>query len=194
MADEIKKSEKNLIHSIRIGDNKALGNVYLTNRDAFVHWARKYFNLQTDDILDVYQDAIIIFSKKIMRAESLELSCSIQTFLFSIGKNLLMKKGMKNRKLLLEEDVNKHIPDIGDLGIMKKIELSEEQQQIFDALDQLGEKCQKILKLFYYQRYSTEAIKNEMGYNHVDVVRSQKLRCMKSLRAIIFKSKEDFRS
>lgn len=194
MADNKRVAEKNLIRSIKLGNDKALGEIYLTNRDVFVHWSRKYFDLQHDDILDVYQDAIIIFSKKIMREESLDLSCSIQTFLFSIGKNLLMKKGIKNRKVILEEEVGKIIPDIGDLGVVEKMELSEEQQRIFEAIDQLGEKCQKILKLFYYQRYTTESIKIEMGYNHEDVVRTQKLRCMKSLRKIMMKSKEEFRS
>lgn len=193
MADEKRQAEQNLIAAIKAGDQQALGNIYLTNRDSFVNWARKHYRIQDDDILDVYQDAIIVLNKKIMREESLDLTCSIQTFLFSIGKNLLKKKGMNNNKWSLKEDSYEIIPDIGDLGVIKIIELSEQQQQLFDAIDQLGDKCQNILKMFYYQRYSMESIKTEMGYKHVDVARSQKLRCMKSLRAIILQSKEDIR-
>lgn len=193
MADEKRQTQQNLIAAIKAGDQQALGNIYLANRDSFVNWARKYYHLQDDDILDVYQDAIIILNKKIIREDSLNLTCSIQTFLFSIGKNLLKKKGMNNNKWSLKENSHEIVPDIGDLGVMKKIELSEQQQQLFDAIGQLGDKCQNILKMFYYQRYSMESIKTEMGYKHVDVARSQKLRCMKSLRAIILQSKEDIR-
>jgi RNA polymerase sigma-70 factor (ECF subfamily) len=55
-------------------------------------------------------------------------------------------------------------------------------KKYFDAL---GEKCQKILTLFYYQQYNIKEIMAEGNYNSENVVKSQKSRCLKTLKEAI---------
>ncbi len=191
MANNARLKEHQLIASIRNGDKDALGKVYKSYRNPFILWALKYFNIQESDVLDIYQDVIIIFIKKINTEEDFILNCSIKTFLFAIGKNLILKKGHQQSKLKLYGEHDEFISDIINYDVIKEIELNEEQKDILKAINELGKKCQQILFLFYYRRFSIESIKNKLGYKNVDVVRTQKVRCMKSLKSIFLNKYKD---
>jgi len=67
-------------------------------------------------------------------------------------------------------------------------ELTTEQKQLQVAFKTLGQKCKEILTLFYYRGYDLEDIMNELNYTSKDVVKSQKSRCIKSLKSLIFKN------
>ena len=66
-------------------------------------------------------------------------------------------------------------------------ELTEEQEQLRKAFKVLGQKCKDVLTLFYYRGFDLEEIKNSLNYTNKDVVKSQKSRCLKTLRNMILK-------
>ena len=53
------------LQSLKQGSDQALQQVYEDNRDKFINFARRY-NLDTDDIIDIYQDAYIVFYNNVM--------------------------------------------------------------------------------------------------------------------------------
>jgi len=63
-----------------------------------------------------------------------------------------------------------------------QLELTERQQLLREALEQLGARCRDLLLLLYYHRYTTEAAMHALDYKNKDVVKSQKARCMRQLR------------
>jgi DNA-directed RNA polymerase specialized sigma subunit len=65
-------------------------------------------------------------------------------------------------------------------------DLSEDQQKLQIAFKSLGEKCKAILTLFYYRGFTIDEITNELNYSNKDVAKSQKSRCIKSLKDLIF--------
>ena len=49
-------------------------------------------------------------------------------------------------------------------------------------LNKLGEPCQQLLTLFYFNNYTMESIAETMGYKNDKVAKSQKVRCLKELK------------
>ena len=85
------------LQSLKQGSDQALQQVYEDNRDKFINFARRY-NLDTDDIIDIYQDAYIVFYNNVMSGKIESFTSSISTYLFSIGKYLIFDKMKKNNK------------------------------------------------------------------------------------------------
>ncbi len=65
--------------------------------------------------------------------------------------------------------------------------LSHEQKLLKKYFETLGEQCQKLLTMFYYRGLSIKEIIAEGGYNNANVVKSQKSRCLKTLKERILK-------
>lgn len=165
------------------GDPQELERFYEQHRAAFILFASRY-GLEEADVLDAYQDAVIALYEQVVEGRLKELSSSIKTYLFAIGKNKLVDRlRAKGRELKQLDPVE--IDQVGLEEWEEKIELSHRQLKVKAALDQLGGPCQQLLLLFYYQRYSIEAIRLEMGYHTDNVVKANKSRCMKKLRTLI---------
>ncbi|MBQ0768811.1 MAG: sigma-70 family RNA polymerase sigma factor, partial [Bizionia sp.] len=73
------------IEDLQKGSEIIYKTIYENNRAKFIHFARRY-NLDDDDIIDVYQDAYIAFYNNVMSGKLQFLSSSISTYIFSIGK------------------------------------------------------------------------------------------------------------
>jgi RNA polymerase sigma factor (sigma-70 family) len=67
----------------------------------------------------------------------------------------------------------------------------ELQEKIDEHFEQLGDKCQKVLKLFYYDGFTLEEIQKQLNYDNYNVVKSQKSRCLKTLKELISKHQND---
>jgi RNA polymerase sigma-70 factor (ECF subfamily) len=74
-----------------------------------------------------------------------------------------------------------------DWTIQNNSELSEKKELIRTVLKKLTEKCLKIIQLFYYRRFSMNAIKERMGYKSEEVARTSKKKCMRKLEAVVKK-------
>lgn len=135
-----------------------------------------------DDAKDVYQDAILVIYQK-TRNNNLTLSCSFNTFLFSIGRLLWLKQlnYRKNFKKVIEESA-------------KFIELDEEISNIYwtnerfklyqDHFKRLSYNCQKILELFL-ARIQLKEIARILRLKSDDYVKKRKHQCKEKLIANI---------
>ena len=65
---------------------------------------------------------------------------------------------------------------------MERPGLTTEQQLLQKYFGTLGKKCQELLTLFYYRGFTIQEIMEAGGYNSENVVKSQKSRCMKTLK------------
>lgn len=169
---------------LKQGSEKLFEQIYEENRTYFVNFARRY-NLSHDDVIDVYQDAYIIFYNNVMTGKLQSLSSSVSTYLFSIGKYLILDKLRKDKKKVSSEYDIERVKS--DDAIMSSIEieddeLSVEQQLLAKYFETLGKQCQRLLTLFYYRGYNIKDIMAKENYNTENVVKSQKSRCMKTLK------------
>ena len=108
-----------------------------------------------------------IFFKKV-QGEQFILTFTIITYVFAVSKNLWYAKFRK---------LGKETPS----GVLEEVSVeteSEDKEGLFEQLEvivqQLGEKCQEILKQFYFMKHNMKAIADKIGYNSVNTAKTQK--------------------
>ena len=172
------------LESLRTGSDEALKRVYEENRDKFLNFARRY-QLGEEENIDVYQDAYIIFYDNIMQGKITELTSTVSTYLFSIGKYLIFDRMRKNKKtvgsnfnLEIVKDDEQVVAgiDFEDKG------LTNEQKLLKKHFSSLGKQCQELLTLFYYRGFTIDEIMQHGNYNSENVVKATKSRCMRTLK------------
>ena len=179
------------LEDLKRGSDNVLRHVYEDNRDKFLNYAKRYHLSEAENI-DVYQDAYVIFYENIMSGKVMDFTSSISTYLFGIGKYLIFDRMRKNKKTIRGEFdfsmVGENDRVIDEIEIEKK-ELTVEQQLLQQYFRVLGQKCQDLLTLFYYRGFSIQEIMQAGGYNSENVVKSQKSRCLKTLKERIKESR-----
>lgn len=175
------KDKKNIVHLLKKQDEKVIRDIYNEYRPGFLLYANRY-KLGKEQILDVYQDAIIALCENAQKGHLDNLSSSIKTYLFSIGKYMIFNILKTKKRDTNFENIENLNLEWDDYSIERK---DKEIQDLQNALSQLGEKCQEILKLFYYQEESLDVITENMQYENKNVAKSQKSRCLKQLKEIL---------
>jgi RNA polymerase sigma factor (sigma-70 family) len=163
---------------LRAGDRDTLQQIYLEHKNGFKLFAKRYTS-DEDQIHNTYQDAIIALAENAQKGKIQSLSSSIGTYLFAVGKYLLFKSlKEKNQHLEITDELMESVP------FETFEEESQEQsiQLLRQKLNELGPKCQEILRLFYYQSKNLDEIAHIMGYESKDVLKSTKSRCLKNLK------------
>ncbi|MFZ6050572.1 RNA polymerase sigma factor [Halocola ammonii] len=174
---------KELIEKLRKGETDLLDQIYLENRDPFLNWITKGFSLNTDEAADLYQDSVIAFFENVRKGKLTKLSVNLQTYLFSIGKNLALKLHRNKAQLhkhegsIRVESADVEDPFAGDDDArIKAVKM---------AFGEMDEPCNSILKRYYYFRQSMTEIAEALDYKNADTVKSQKSRCMKHLKQMV---------
>ena len=175
-------SEQQLIQLLKGADKDVLKRLYLEYRGAFISFAQKFCH-NTNDIVDVYQDAIIVLQEKAIRGDLDELRCSLKTFLFGIGKYMLYDKMRKQKRTVSTLKVKQEDYDYESIALdFLDDESNKMQQQLQRAFATLGKKCKEVLTLFYYRGFTIDEIGTHLNYENKNVVKSQKSRCLKQLK------------
>jgi DNA-directed RNA polymerase specialized sigma subunit len=79
--------------------------------------------------------------------------------------------------------------DHTEVDVSEHIALLEHKQQLLFTIEQLGEACQKILILFYFEEMPVKEILKHLHYENEQVVRNKKHKCLQQLAGLI-KSKQ----
>lgn len=179
----------------RISDREALDKLALPDTAehdrVFMEWYRFYapairkFILKNGgspaDAEDIFQDALLVLYHK-AREGRLVLSCSLFTFIYSISRNLWLKRlRQKGRETNLSDDFS-HIPV--DASQLAQLEANEELRLLSSLLDKLGESCRKVLMRYYFDRMSMKEIALDMGLSGEQVAKNKKSLCLKQLKEL----------
>ncbi|TVZ56287.1 RNA polymerase sigma factor (sigma-70 family) [Lutibacter sp. Hel_I_33_5] len=169
---------------LKQADRNALKELYTENRDAFIEFGYK-FSKNKEDILDVYQDAIIVLQEQALEGKMDNLTCTVKTYLFSIGKYMLYDKNRKNNKSVTSDFLEKEDYNYKEIAADFTDDTSNENiKKLQIAFGKIGKKCKEVLSLFYYRGYSIDEIATSLNYENKNVVKSQKSRCLKQLREL----------
>jgi RNA polymerase sigma factor (sigma-70 family) len=169
---------EDVLERLQKGDLKALEKVYQTHKSPFMEFAKK-FSLDKALLEDIYQDAVLAFYENVMKGRFQGDKSSLKTYLFSIGKYMIYKKrnSLQNMPMLLPE-----VPDDFVWETYEEIESSQQVKRLQQYLGQLGEKCQEIIRMSYFEEKSTEAMVDLLGYPNKETLKSQKSRCLQHLK------------
>ena len=151
----------------------------------FFRFASRY--TKADDILeDIFQDAIIAVYENALAGKLDDLKSSVKTYLFSTGKFMLFKKFRDTKEVATDEA---YIFDEKETAVMEDVYEdegpNEYQKKLVANFKKLGEKCREILELFYLKGLKLDEIMGVQGYENKNVVKSQKSRCLKTLKTLI---------
>jgi RNA polymerase sigma-70 factor (ECF subfamily) len=178
----MEKQQLDVQSRLRNDDKKALEEVYVMYKEAFVNYGLR-FNLDKEDLIDVYQDSVIAMYQNFVTKKTQLDNSSLKTYLFSIGKHKIYDR-LKERKQFVGAVV---VEDDYEEVNLDENALTKEQQLLRQYFTRLGESCQHILKLFYYRSLSIKEIVQQTQYKDENTVKSHKSRCLKKLIALIKK-------
>jgi len=176
------KRDENILGDLKEAREEVFIGIYRKYRDSFISWTAKFYSCDQDTASDCFQDAVIILMNNAKSGKLAQLDSGLKTYLFSVGKNVLLKKySMKKKEISLGE-----IPaEYESVGLNEYDELFNYKNKLIDKIAELAismkEPCKSILKYYYYENLSMDKIAEVMNYKNADTVKSQKLRCMKYL-------------
>jgi len=135
------------------------------------------------DAIDIFQDALLIFCKKIWEG-NFKLTSKIDTYLYSVCYNIWRNElAKRNQQHSFEIDEKLELAEEDNLN---EILIKEAKLKSVEAiLLKLGEPCLKLLKLFYYEALRMKEIATRMGYSSEKTAKAQKYKCIERAKKMI---------
>ncbi len=131
------------------------------------------------DAEDIFHDGLISFYKQAQNG--LTLTCAIKTYLFSICRNLWLKRLRKSGRSDRLEDQHNEIVEL-DNDPEEFLIIDECAGLVAENLKNLGGDCQKIIVYSYFDQFKADEIAKLMDYATPQVARNKKSSCLKRFR------------
>ncbi len=177
-------ADSQLLSLIRQGDERLLNQLYGDFRDRFLRWAMGRYQCVEDDAAEVYQKAFTILYFNIKNEKVTELTSSIETYLYGIGKNVFRERFKDKFNKVDSMDEHFEFKEM-DMSIIDKHHQVHQKQTLHSLLIELGDPCKKVLTLYYFKKYSMESIAEAVGYKNDLVAKKKKYQCLKGLRKLV---------
>jgi RNA polymerase sigma factor (sigma-70 family) len=175
-------NQEEIIQKIRAGGQTELGMIYEEFRGEFLQWISKEYHCSSDDSKDIYQLTILIFHDNIKQGKLEHLVSSVKTYLFGIGKNIA-KENLRKEKRFVPMSQEKWLKENLIDEPSNAIEESSFARAKSDLV-KLGQPCQRLVELFYYEKKSMPEITLALNYKNPETAKNQKCKCMARLRKI----------
>lgn len=156
--------------------------IYDDIREPFRLFFLKNSTLDPEQAIELYQEAMIIFHRKVIRGKLVApLQSTLTTYLIGIGKMLYLKKSGQKIDAWIDE-----IPDQAVAPVVEeRADHAEQSALVQGLLDRIGEPCKQLLSLVYIKGYVMEAIAKEMDFPSEGAVRKRKFDCLKKMRRML---------
>lgn len=176
-------TEQELLKGLANDDSESIDFIYKDNFKMIQHLVLNN-NGNYDDAGDIFQEAIITLYEK-SKDDSFILTCRIKTYLYSVCKNLWLKRLQQTGKYSLPNDFLEETIPVED-----ELELIEQRNLEFNLMEKsliaLGQPCKSILEAFYIQKKDMIKIAEEFGYTNAENAKNQKYKCLIRLKKIFF--------
>lgn len=161
------------------GNEAYTKNLYKRHKTKFVSWFMKQYHLNNQEGLEVYHQAFMILYFQIKNEKLTSLSSTLETYLFGVGKKLMLRGQSRQR----------NFSDLGEVDLVmvdhreaEQEELIHQKMQVRQILKQVAEPCKSILTMFYFREFSLESIAERLGYKNSGTVKKKKSLCLKHVR------------
>lgn len=151
----------------------------------FIYAGKKKYKLSFEQAHDAFGDAVLKVCRQIQKG-AFDGGGKLPAYLFRAFCNRCVDNLRKNASSIMQEDIAEHydLPSPAK-GILAEMELQEKWQELKFSMDELGEKCKRLLLEIEYYGYSQEEVAQRMGYNKASTVANMKYRCLKRLKEIL---------
>lgn len=176
-------NEQALLKGLAQNDSRAVEALYKSHFSMIQHFVTNN-NGSFDDARDIFQEAMITLYEKV-QLDNFALTCQIKTYLFSICKNLWLKRlqqmgkysaplSAQEETISVEEDLDRFEKKDAAFAIMDR------------ALNSLGEPCKSLLEGYYLNKKGMQELANQFGYTNADNAKNQKYKCLMRLKKLFF--------
>lgn len=131
------------------------------------------------DVEDIFQEALLIFYRKLDDPD-FELTVAPFHYVKNTAKFLWYNASRKNAKMRTDE-----ISDVPNAGEAEWMEKEMKLRRIEVAISKIGEKCQRLLKMFYGGGFTMSQIAEKLGLRNDKVAKAQKYRCIHKVKEVI---------
>lgn len=173
-------SDEEILEGIQLRNIKIIEHVYDECFTLIRRMVIRNFGLN-DDVADVFQDAMVVIYDKV-RNGNLVLTCSFKTYLYSVSKNIWLKK-LRERQMeaMVFQDVSLSI-DLEEELVFNLYDLEVEKMRKYrQHFFSLGRDCQMILQL-YVNKKTMREIAEIMGYKSERYAKLRKFQCKELLK------------
>jgi len=176
-------NEQALLKGLAQNDSRAVEALYKNHFSMIQHFVTNN-NGSFDDARDIFQEAMITLYEKV-QLDNFALTCQIKTYLFSICKNLWLKRlqqmgkysaplSAQEETISVEEDLDRFEKKDAAFAIMDR------------ALNSLGEPCKSLLEGYYLNKKGMQELASQFGYTNADNAKNQKYKCLMRLKKLFF--------
>lgn len=186
-------SNDELISLIR-DDQDNLALVYKQSQKYCLDFLRsKNFKLNDEELLDIFQDAVIVFYENVVNKPDFQLTASVKTYLSSICYNNLLKRADRkpDNVELIEEFNYQGIEDEENDILVKNESLYLALESALQAIKESGGKCYELLTFFWYQKKSMKELTDIFGYSNEQNTKNQKSKCQRRLEKLAYAQLEN---
>ncbi len=178
----IKVTDKEIISALKSRENVILREVYRVYKEEFKAWAYKTY--KADEVEDVFQEAFATLILNAERGKLNDLKGRLKSYFFAIAKFKLFKSLKEDR--LVTVDISGFHQEAYSEEIHYEegvFALNDSQMRMKEILESgiLG-KCETLLKMIFYENFSTRDIVKKLGLSNVNTLKSRKYRCLEKLR------------
>ena len=178
-------TNQEIIESILNNDNKVIECLYDEHRSHFISWALLEYKIPSEDSKDLFQEAMVVLVMKIQDKKITEITTTLKTFIFGIGKQLIRN----NIKLKYNrESRQQQYYQLSD-DVVQNDRIDEDYGIVLAELSCMKTLCKSILQHYYLDNLSLKEIALSLGYKSAQSVKVQKYRCLNTLKDKIFKIK-----
>jgi RNA polymerase sigma factor (sigma-70 family) len=175
-------TDNDIINAIRVGnDRDALKFLYNSLFPRVERFIRNNSG-DSDAAFDVFQDSIVVFYKYV-KLNKFDQKYEIGAFVFAVSKNLWFNRLQKVKREVVLSPTEDY-PD-NSIDIPGQIMTREREEAVSDALSQLGQRCEQLLRFSVFYRLKNNEICEKMGFRTENAVKTRKYKCMQKLIALI---------
>jgi RNA polymerase sigma factor (sigma-70 family) len=168
-------SEISLLSQLQKEENAAFDRLY---EDCFPSIA-KYVQQNSgsrQDAEDIFQEAVIVLLHKIRQPEFC-LTASLKTYLFSISKNIWLKKLRDSRPVTAADE---HC--LADWPTDDSEMAHQHENKVAGWLQKITANCRRILKSIFYFNEPIDSLMTKMGWKNKHTAANQKYKCIEQIK------------
>jgi len=180
--------DSQLIEGIKRKDGEAFKQLYRYHTGAFKTMILNNGGTKTDAD-DIEQLVIIHLYEKVITSD-FKLTAKLSTYLYSVARNMWLKRASKKNLTLSSDDDTLNLPEISEEIEIQIDPKDDEEEILVKSIANLGDTCKQILTKFYYKKKSMRTISNELPDFTEDNLRKRKYKCMQQLKKIFEQKKQ----
>lgn len=168
-------SDINLLNQLKKEENAAFDRLYESCFPSVAKYVIQNSGSEQDSE-DIFQEAVIVLLTRIRQPKFI-LIASLKTYLFSISKNLWLKKLRDTPSVTAADEYY-----LADLPTDDNETAYWNENKLLTWLQKITANCQRVLKAIFYFNEPIDSLMKKMGWKNKHTASNQKYKCIEQLR------------